>query len=131
MTFYRFTQSRNSLGIFCLILLALMFLLTPGIPTELLPYTRILEMIFTFLFIFNPFSDRIRMDEDGITCFARKKQLWSFTWEEIDRARALPVNRCRGYWLVLKGEMTQQYPFERTRRIEETLKKYGCLISKN
>ena len=131
MTFYRFTHSRISLGIFCLILLTVMFILKPWIPAELMPYMRILEMIFTFLFIFNHYSDKIRMDEAGITCFAWKKQLWAFSWEEIDRVRAHPVNRFRGYWIVLKGEMTQQYPFERTRRIEETLKKYGCLISKN
>ena len=108
-----------------------MFFLTPRIPAEGLPYMHILEFIFTFLLIFNPFSEKIRMDQNGISCFVRKKARWSFSWEEIDRFRALPVNGCRGYWLVLKGEMTRPYNFERTHSIEETLKKYGCTISKN
>ena len=143
MVFRKYAVNHRSMQIVCLACIAgsvldlmeLWPLFAENMPVCL--FFGAVDVILLLLTIFDPWSEKLRIDETGICCLRRKRVLWSLSWEEIEKISPARVYRCRGYVIVPKiapvrdlhnPESIPNFEIQHTKALRDTLLVYGSKL---
>ncbi len=86
----------------------------------------VMVFIITLPFIVYPkiFLNKVHVDDYGITCYRRKKTIWSCTWNEIGYFRWGAWNGTYCREIILKRQSEVQCYFEMNPKASKVIKKY-------